>query len=211
MALRYRDPPVVRMKLFRLVAVAIGFVAIGCSQTKATSDAANPLPTPTEAQGELGKTISVMGVDITMMTVDPYTQTPTGFPRLVVAVRSENTTDRMLRNPQVELQCDEAADGGEWYNGSTWEADGLLPAGNVNEGQLYLGFPSKRGAPDYPVPTCTNPQIVMTLTNDATLQQHVITYPVDLTVIQQAIEAPLGPELPLPNSALSDNGTPAQS
>jgi hypothetical protein len=211
MALRYRDPPVVRMKLFRLVALAIAFVAFGCSQTKATSDAADPLPAPTQARGELGKTISMMGVDITMMTVDPYTQTPTGFPRLVLAVRSENTTDRMLRNPQAELRCDEAADGGNWYNGSTWEADGLLPAGNVNEGQLYLGFPAKRGSSDYPVPTCTNPQIVMTLTNDSTLQQHMIKFPVDLSVIQEAIQAPLGLELPLPNISLNDNGTGARS
>ncbi len=201
----------VRTSLFRLVAVLIAFAAIGCTQTKASPDAADPLPAPTLTRGELGTTVPLMGVHVTMMTVDPYTQTPTGFPRLVVAVRSENTTDRMLRNPKTELQCEEGAGGGEWYNGSTWEADGLLPPGNVNEGQLYLGFPAKRGAPDYPVPTCTNPQIVMTLTNDSTLQQHVVKFPVDLKVIQEAIQAPLGPELPLPNSALNDNGTPAPS
>jgi hypothetical protein len=202
---------VVRISLFRVVAVAVALLAVGCSQKEATRDAAAPLPAPTMTRGKLGSTVSVMGVNVTMMTVDAYTQTPTGFPRLVVAVRSENTTDKMLRNPDTELQCDEASQGGDWYNGSTWEAGGLLPAGNVNEGQLYLGFPAKPSSDNYPVPTCTNPRIVMTLTDDSTLQQHVIRFPVDVAVIQQAIEAPLGPNLPLPNSALKDNGTPAQS
>jgi hypothetical protein len=200
---------VVRISLFRVVVVAVAFCAIGCSQTKATSDAAAPLPAPTLTSGRLGSTTSVMGVDLTVMTIDAYTQTPTGFPRLVLAVRSDNTTDKMLRNPDAELDCDEASQGGDWYNGSTWEANGLLPAGNVNEGQLYLGFPSKPSSTDYPVPTCTNPRIVMTFTDDETLQQHVVKFPVDLTVVQEAIAAPLGPELPLPNSALKDNGTPA--
>jgi hypothetical protein len=145
-----------------------------------------------------------------MMSVDAYAQNPAGFPRLVVAMRSENTTDKMLRNPAAELQCDENTDGGDWFTGSTWEADGLLPAGNVNEGQLYLGFPPKPGASAYPVPTCTNPQIVLTLTNDSTRQQHLIKFAVEPSVITDAIQAPLGLELPLRNSALDDNGTPAQ-
>ena len=201
----------VRTSLLRVVAVAIAFSAIGCSKTQATPDAAAPLPTPTQGRGQLGSTISMMGVDVTMMSVVAYTQNPSGFPRLVVAMRSENTTDRMLRNPAAELQCDEGPDGGDWYNGSTWEADGLLPAGNVNEGQLYLGFPAKPGASGYPVPTCTNPQIVMTLTDDSTRQQHLIKFAVDPSVIQNAIQAPIGPELPLRNSALNDNGTQTQS
>jgi hypothetical protein len=202
---------VVRSSLFRVVAVAVALCAVGCSQTKAAPDAAAPLPKATLARGELGQSVTVMGVKLTMMTVDPYTQNPKGFPRIVVAMRSENTTDRMLRNPDAELRCDEAPDGGEWYSGSTWEADGLLPAGNVNEGQLYLGFPAKSGTTDYPVPTCTNPQIVMTLTNDSTLQQHVVKFPVDGNVVQQAIGEPIGPELPLPNSALNDAGSQATS
>jgi hypothetical protein len=204
---------VVRTSLFRLVAVAIAFAAIGCTstQTKATADAAAPLPRPTQTTGQLGTTISMMGVAITMMSVDAYTQNPSGFPRLVVAMRTENTTDRALRNPQAELQCDEGPDGGDWYTGSTWEADGILPAGNVNEGQLYLGFPAKQGASGYPVPTCTNPQIVMTLTDDSTRQQHLIKFAVQPSVITDAIAEPLGFELPLRNSALDDNGTQTQS
>ena len=41
-------------------------------------------------------------------------------------MRSENTTSRMLRNPDMELWCDEAEVGGDWFLGSTWEANGLL-------------------------------------------------------------------------------------
>jgi hypothetical protein len=203
---------VVRTSLFRLLAVALALGAVGCSRTKATPDDAAPLPAPTVATGEIGQTTNLMGVDITLMSVDSYTQTPKGFPRLVLAVRSENTTDRALRNPQTELRCDESPDGGDWYNGSTWEADGLLPAGNVNEGQLYVGFPSKPGTRDnYAVAACTNPQVVMTLMEDSTLQQHILRFAVDPSVVAKAVDAPLGPELPLPNAALNDSGTRAKS
>jgi hypothetical protein len=197
---------VVRASLARLIVAASVLAAVGCTQTKATADAAAPLPRPVEVRGKLGEPVSAMGVNLTVMSIDPYTQNPGGFPRLVVGVRSENSTDQMTRNPQAELRCDEANSGGDWYNGSTWESDGLLPPGNVNEGQLYLGFPAKEGTNgDYAVPTCSDAQIVMTVTKNADLSTEVVRYAVDPKVIQLAIGADIGPNLPLPNRALPAN------
>ena len=113
-------------------------------------------------------------------------------------MRSENTTSRMLRNPDMELWCDEAEVGGEWFLGSTWEANGLVPGGGVSEGEIYLGFPPKPDADRYPVPTCTNARVKMISTDDGDRTEQIVVYPVDSSVIDSAIDAPIGRTLPLP-------------
>jgi hypothetical protein len=181
-----------------LVALALAAASLGCTVQEDTPDAGAALDPPTEERGTIGDTVELEGVDVDVLTLDSFDQSPQMFPRIRLTVRSENTTSRMVRNPDMELWCDEAEVGGEWYLGSTWEANGLLPGGGVSEGEIYLGFPPKPDADRYAVPTCTNARVKMISTNEGDRSQRVIVYPVDSEIIDEAIAAQVGRALPLP-------------
>jgi len=137
-------------------------------------------------------------VRLTVMHISEFDQTPEHFPRLRIAMRSENTSDRTLNNPDLQLHCDESPVGGEWYGGSTWEIDAILKSGETREGEVYIGFPPKTDRSQYAVASCTNAYIAITGTrwNDRQTFEARITVPPE--VIQAAIDAPIGEHLPRP-------------
>lgn len=137
-------------------------------------------------------------VRITVLNVSAFDQTPEHFPRLRVAMRSENDSDRSLANPDIQLHCDESPVGGEWYGGSTWEINAVLRSGETSEGEVYVGFPAKGELSQYPVASCTNAYLTLTGTrwNDRQKYEARLTVPTD--VIDAAIDAPIGVHLPLP-------------
>ena len=153
---------------------------------------------PPEVRGTVGTPVDLFGVDFDVLSIAEFEQSPEAFPRLRMTIRTENTTEKSLRNPDVKLWCDEATEGGEWYMGSTWEANALLPPQEVNEGEIYVGFPRKPDADRYPVPTCTNPRVVVTATDTTDRRRQVATYRIDPDLIETAIAAPRGRPLPLP-------------
>ena len=173
--------------------------AAACTQQKDSPGAGAPFVQPEERRGTLGETETLADVDVNVLLIESFEQSVNHFPRLKLTVRSENSSSRMLRNPDMELWCDEAEEGGEWFLGSTWEANGLLPGGGgVSEGEIFLGFPPKPDAERYPVATCTNARVKMIATNEADRSQEVVVYPVSSAIIKEAIDAPVGRAMPLP-------------
>lgn len=140
-------------------------------------------------------------IRLVILNIDAFDQTPERFPRLRVAVRSENVSDRTLNNPDVQLFCDEATSGGGYHGGSTWEMNAVIKPGEFREGELYLGFPPKDSNPQYSIASCSNPRIIFTGTNWNTRQQFQARFEVPVEVIDAAIEARIGVNLPLPPPA----------
>jgi hypothetical protein len=139
----------------------------------------------------LGDRVDYFGIEVSVIAVAPYQQSDDGFPRVAVTLRSQSTLDAPWQNPDVTLRCEESSEPGDWYAGSTWEANGILPGGQVNEGRLIVAFPPKPDADEYPVPTCTDPAIEVTGSDRRNRDHQIITrYPVPATVIDQAIDAP---------------------
>jgi hypothetical protein len=112
-------------------------------------------------------------------------------------MRSQNTTLDRKRNPDVSLHCEEAPKGGDWYAGSTWDINGQLAPGAVDEGVLYVGFPHK-AEPRYPVARCTDAHLVVTGTRSADRAKISVTVPVPAATISKAIDQPRGRPMPLP-------------
>lgn len=191
-------------------ALAVALVAAASTACAERGDAptVEPLPPPQQLRGEVGDPQAVGDVEVTVLSIDAFDRSPEGFPRLQVAVRSENTTFGPVRNPDAELVCDEVPVGGEWWNGSTWEANSLLGPGEVNEGLVYVGFPSLADRPEYPVPTCTNARAVLTATDVTDRSETQLVYPVEAEVIDAAIDALLGNPLPLPPAPGGPVGIP---
>ena len=148
--------------------------------------------------GKIGEQNDLYGIDTTVLRIEPFDQSPEGFPRLRVTVRSESTLAAPSENPDVQLRCKESTESGVWHLGSTWEPVGLLSAGTVSEGQVIVGFPHKAGAQRYPVPTCTDAHVDVVAQNPVDSSESVsVRYDVDADLIDQAIDAPRGASLPL--------------
>ena len=173
--------------LAALVATA-AVVAGGC-----TSEIARP-PAPDDVVrqvGMLGTPVDYYGVDATVLGMEAYDQSADGFPRLRVTVRSQSHLDVPWENPAVVIRCDESSLPGDWYRGSTWEANGILPGGRIHEGQIIVGFPPKENADRYPVPTCTNGDVEVTGTDPLDRDRKTVTsYAIPPDMIRTAIDAP---------------------
>ena len=156
------------------------------------------LPEPREQGGALGVPIEHWGMSVEIQAIEAFDQSVDSFPRLKVTVRSENLSDTTQRNPLVQLWCDESQFPGEWYEGSTWEASEFVKPGHVREGEAIVGFPAKEHAPRYAVARCSNARVKVTATRRVDNQASVAVYAVGPELIDAAIDAPRGRQLPLP-------------
>jgi hypothetical protein len=182
-----------------VVALLLG-ITLGAAAC--TEEATDPSldPAPVQRDGRIGQDEDLFGVVVQVLRIVDFTQSPAGFPRLAVTFRSENTTLTAARNPEVQLHCDEARKGGDWFAGSTWEANGYLAPGAIDEGVIYIGFPAKPSNSRYAVATCTHARVVVTGTRSADRAQVIVSYPVSGATIAQAVDQPRGREMPLPPS-----------
>ncbi len=170
--------------------------AAGCSEEAPPDPTLDP--EPVHREGAIGQAEDLFGVEVEVMRIDEFSQSVDGFPRLAVSLRSHNSTLERRRNPFVELQCEEARKGGDWFAGSTWNVNGQLLPGAVEEGVLYVGFPHKE-EPRYPVARCTDPRLVITGVRSADRAKVVVSVPVPAATISKAIDQPRGRPMPLPN------------
>ena len=177
--------------------VAAAAVILGAC-TKDAPASVGDQPSVSHSDGTVGVQTNLFGIMATIVSIDPFSQSPGGFPRLRLTIRTENTISVPAENPDVALQCAESTTPGDWFLGSTWEANGLLGAGTVNEGQIVIGFPTKPGTTRYPVPACTHAVVLITGVNprDRT-QTAVVKFTVPSATIDAAISALRGSALPL--------------
>ena len=180
------------------VAAALALCVMGVGCTEEIGPRPDLDPPDVTRSGSIGTAEDFFGMSTRVVDVATFSQTPNGFPRLAVTLRSENTTDRRSQNPDIQLKCDESPTGGDWYRGSTWEPSGLVDAGSVNEGIVYIAFPAKPGNLRYSVPTCTGAQLMVTGTDMPTRARVIVGYPISADVINEAVNQPQGPSLPLP-------------
>ena len=174
---------------------ALGLAAVGLLPLLGACTKEYHPPPPKDATklvtAKLGESVDYFGVNTTVLAIEHFDQSADAFPRLRVTVRSESTLPAPWVNPDVRVRCDESDDPGEWYDGSTWEANGLLPGGDVNEGRVIVGFPRKQGADLYPVPTCTNAALEVIGADPHDRRRRVVArYPLDDQLVQRAIDAP---------------------
>ncbi len=181
-----------------LVAVSSALIT-GCTK-EAPPDAAVDVQ-PVVRDGVIGKSEDLFGVEVSVVRIDAFSQSPESFPRLRVTMRSENRSAFEQQNPDVQLKCDESKDGGDWFLGSTWEPSGRLAKGVVNVGLVIIGFPHKPDNARYVVPNCTNAHVQLTASKPGSFQSLVINYPVGADIAADAERQPLGPALPLPDAA----------
>lgn len=172
-----------------------------------TNDATPTTTAPPPLGGTFGADITYGGVVTTVVSVAAFDQSPTGTPRIKVVMRSENISDSAQENPNLELLCDETTNTGDWYLGSTWEPNVVLPVNAVAQGEVIIGFPLKGTSPEYPVVTCTTPRLRLTVVgsrdDESTedIKEDVpsqYVFPLDASMIEDAIRRPRGPVLPLP-------------
>lgn len=156
---------------------------------------------PSVRAGVIGKPEDLFGVRVSVVRIEVFSQSPDSFPRLRVTMRSENQSSFDQQNPDVQLKCDESRDGGDWFLGSTWEPSGRLAKGVVNEGMVIVGFPHKPANPRYVVPNCTNARVQLMADEPGTFRSVIVDYPVGADISADAERQPLGPNLPLPDSA----------
>jgi hypothetical protein len=167
-------------------------VAAGAGCSKELPERPNPDDVVHRAAA-LGDAVDYFGIQVAVIAVAPYQQSDDGFPRVAVTLRSQSDLDVPWQNPDVALRCEESSEPGDWYAGSTWEANGILPGGQISEGQLIVAFPPKPDADHYPVPTCTDPAVEVTGPDRRNRDREIVTrYPVPAGVIDQAIDAPRG-------------------
>lgn len=171
-----------------MLLLALMWLSCGC---KAEYRSDPPLDATREVAGKIGEPVDYFGISATVLAIEPFDQTTDYFPRFRVTMRSESNRPAPWVNPEVRVHCDESDDRGEWYKGSTWESSGILPGGEVNEGQVIVGFPRKKGTEFYPVPTCTDAAIEVVGTDPLDRRRTLTaTYPLDPVMVQQAIDAP---------------------
>jgi len=189
-----------------LVAVALVVAASACVSTNEvdpsgnirTNDATPTTTAPAPQAGVLGQDVTYGGVAVTVVSVAPFDQSPNGTPRIKAVMRSENVSDSAQKNPNLELICDETSNTGDWFLGSTWEPNVVLPVNVVAQGEVIVGFPLKGTNPEYPVVTCTSAKLRLSVVGAREDIPVVVDYPVDASLIEQAIRRPRGPSLPLP-------------
>ena len=183
--------------MLALPALLVLVAAVACG-TATKEVEAGDLPEPREQGGALGVGIDHFGVDVNVLRIESFDQSPDAFPRLRAIIRSENTSELMARNPAVELWCDESEEGGEWYLGSTWEAYALLPPAEVTEGEIIFGFPHKPESDRYSVASCSNARVKVIAEKTSDRQESIAVYALEPEIIDEAIDAPRGRRLPLP-------------
>ncbi len=140
-----------------------------------------------------------------MLDITPFERSPRDVPRIRVVMRTENVSSVLQDNPDVELLCDETSLAGDWFGGSTFEPNSTLPINAVSEGEVYVGFPLRGDSPEYPVVTCTNARLHLTVHSTTSKAPRVIDVPVPASLIDETIRRPKGPQLPLP--AADENDT----
>jgi hypothetical protein len=213
----------------RALSVTVAVVAAltsACVSTKEIGGSNKPTPTSSTiapTAGSFGTDITYGGVTVTVSSVAAFAQSPNGVPRIEVVMRAENLSRSVRRNPDVQLLCSETTNTGDWFLGSTWEPNVVLPVNAISQGAVIIGFPLKGDNPEYPVVTCSAPQLRITMLDDdasATAQPtasttsaasaedvdgfaglgpaKVVLIPIDDSVITDAIREPRGPVLPLP-------------
>ena len=186
-----------------VVAATLAAGATACVSTDEVGGSNNATPTtttlPPEA-GAFGDDVTYGGVVATVIEVRPFDQSPNGFPRISVVMRAENVSDTVQHNPDLDLICNESAKTGDWYLGSTWEPNAVLPVNAVTQGQVIVGFPTKSDNPEYPVVACSAPKLRLTVSGVRSAVPRVVLIPVDDSVIAEALRRPRGPSLPLPPS-----------
>jgi len=171
-----------------MVAFVVAMTLGGC---RADYDAEPPPDAVREITVKLGEPVDYFGITASVLAIEPFDQSADAFARFRVTMRSESNRPAPWVNPEVRVRCDESDDRGEWYKGSTWESNGILPGGEVNEGQVIVGFPRKENADLYPVPTCTNAAIQVVGVDPLDRRRSIIgSYPLDPAMVQQAIDAP---------------------
>lgn len=186
-----------------VVGVVLAISATGCVSTEEVGGSNNATPTTTTIApefGAFGADVSYGGVLATVVDIAPFDQSVNGFPRVKVVMRTENVSDSVQHNPDIALLCDETANVGDWFLGSTWEPNVMLPVNAVSQGDVILGFPQKAENPEYPVVSCTRPMLRLTVEGVRKDVAKVVLIPVDDAVIAEAIRRPRGPILPLPPS-----------
>jgi len=174
---------------------------VGCVSTQEVGGSNKPTPTTTTvppATGTFGADVAYGGVLATVVDVMAFDQSPDAVPRVKVVMRSENTSDHVQHNPNLELICDESTNTGDWFLGSTWEPNVVLPVNVVAQGEVIIGFPDKVDNPEYPVVSCTTPRLRLTVEDVRTDAVKTVDYPVPVEVVTEATKRPRGPALPLP-------------
>lgn len=191
-------------RLVASLAIAVVPLLAGCVSTEEVGGSDEPTPTtapPPLEIGTLDTDVSFGGVTVRVYRITSFAQSPLGVPRVEATLRSENLSGNVQRTPDVWLTCDESANTGDWYQGSTWEPNSPLPVNAVTEGTVVVGFPLKGENPEYPVVRCTTPRLVVTITGTRETATRVVAYPIDAAVIDASIRAPKGPNLPLPQTS----------
>jgi len=201
-----------RLRWLRVAAAvaALASFPVACVSTNEVGGNNNATPTTTTIPPETG----TFGTDVsygptvhgtmepsvvaTVIDVAPFDQSPNGVPRIKVVMRAENLSGSVQRNPDVELLCDESTHTGDWFLGSTWEPNVVLPVNAITQGEVIVGFPMKGDNPEYAVVTCTSPKLRLTLVDAKLEVPKVVVIPIDDSVIADAIRRPRGPKLPLP-------------
>lgn len=179
--------------------VVLSTLVSGC--TKEAPPDADVDAKPVVREGVIGKSEDLFGVEVSVVRIEAFSQSPESFPRLRVTMRSENRSTFEQQNPDVQLKCDESKEGGDWFLGSTWEPSGRLAKGVVNVGLVIIGFPKKPDNERYVVPNCTNAHVQLIASKPGSFQTIVVNYPVGADIAADAERQPLGPSLPLPDAA----------
>lgn len=186
----------------RVAALALGAVVlVGCAMRSEVGGSNKPTPTttpPVVQVGAIGGDFTAYDVTVDVVSIDPFDQAPNGTSRIVAVVRSENLGGTARRNPDLRLVCDETSNTGDWYLGSTWEPNAILPVNAVAEGRVIIGFPLKGNSPEYPVVNCTSARLQVTIRSKRLEEPQVWEIPVDEELIHDAMRRPRGPLLPLP-------------
>lgn len=195
-----RRPVPLRSAIGVVVAAA---AIVGCVSTNEVGGTANATPTtvaPTVESGSLGTGIDHEGATVTVFAIRAFDQSVNRVARIEAVVRSENESDGIRRNPDLRLICDETENAGDWFLGSTWEPNAVLPVNAVAEGEVIIGFPAKGKTPEYSVVDCTNARLRVTVTSPRNPLPRVVEIAIDASVIDEAARRPRGANLPLPRA-----------
>ena len=177
-----------RQRRIGVVLALLALSAGACVSTEELDGSSKPTPTTTAVPpvlGSFGADVELGGVTATVVSVSAFDQSPNGVPRVEVVMRAENLQGYAQHNPDVQLICNETANTGDWFLGSTWEPNADLPVNAVTQGQVIIGFPLKGDNPEYPVVTCTGPRLRLTVSDARTTLPKVVDIPIDDSVMTE--------------------------
>ena len=181
--------------------VAASGPVAGCVASQ-DADLADPERTtttlPLAAAGVVGEVYTAGDLSAEIRGLRSELQTPADRPQIAVEVRSQSRSTVDQPNPHLELRCAGVENAGTWMAGSTWEPNGVLRSDAVLSGETILGFPISDANPEYPVLACEEPVVRMVVTDKRAKAVTVVEFPVDPSIIREALAAPAGSYLPLP-------------